>query len=200
MSNKETILQTALDLFNAMGTARVTTNLIAKEAGISPGNLYYHFTDKEHIIREIFELMAADWDRINASYMDPNTQFEGFINEFVRVNFELLWKYRFFSREMVPLINADSELKNRHVPVINAHFEQQYTIMRQAVDAGIIHFPDPAFQAKEALTIAWIVSNQYLNYLEGMGNEIRREDFAEGANLVMSSLRPYLSGNHIIRS
>jgi len=36
----------------------VTTNHIAA-VGISPGNLYYHFRNKEGIIRAIFEQMDA---------------------------------------------------------------------------------------------------------------------------------------------
>ncbi len=193
MSNKELILQTALNLFNVMGTARVTTNLIASEAGISPGNLYYHYTDKAHIIREIFELMTADWDRVNDVFLDPGTRLEDFMKEFITANFKLLWDYRFYSREMIALINADPLLKERHIPVINEHFNQQYRIIQQAVEGGVLHFPDPEYQAFDALTISWIVANQYLIHLEGMGKGVGKADFQRGAQLIMNSLRPYLA-------
>lgn len=212
MSNKELILKTAINLFNELGTAKVTTNLIAKEAGISPGNLYYHFTDKEHIIREVFNLMAADWDSLTTRFSDRNSQFEDFLKEFVLANFELLWKYRFFSREMVPLINVDQELRERHIPVINEHFNQQVAITRMAEKAGILIFPDPEFQALDALTISWIVANQYLIHLEGMGKVVEKADFDRGAQLIINFMRPYLtrvrhtignkeanSDNHIIK-
>ncbi len=195
MSNKDLILQTAINLFNDLGTAKVTTNLIAKEAGISPGNLYYHFADKEHIIREVFNLMAADWDSITARFTDRNRKFENFLKEFVLANFELLWKYRFFSREMVPLINADQELRAHHIPVINEHFNQQVAITRMAEKAGILRFPDPDFQAMDALTISWIVANQYLIHLEGMGKTVEKADFDRGAQLIINFMRPYLTGS-----
>ena len=44
---KEWILETACRLFNEYGTAAISTKRIAKEMGISPGNLYYHFKNKE---------------------------------------------------------------------------------------------------------------------------------------------------------
>ncbi len=192
MSNKETILQTAIDLFNDMGTARVTTNLIAKEAGISPGNLYYHFTDKAHIIREIFERMTSDWDEVNKVFLETGPQFEDLMTEFITANFKLLWEYRFYSREMVPLINADPILKERHIPVINEHFNEQYRIIQKAVEANVLNFSDPHYQANDALTVCWIVANQYLIHLEGMGKTVTKADFQKGVHLIMNSLLPYM--------
>ena len=60
MSNKLKILQTSLDLFNEKDLKSITTNLIAKKAGVSPGNLYYHFKDKEEIVRTLFLQMIEE--------------------------------------------------------------------------------------------------------------------------------------------
>jgi len=45
---RDLILTMALKLFNEQGSHKVTTNHIAKAMGINPGNLYYHFKNKEH--------------------------------------------------------------------------------------------------------------------------------------------------------
>jgi len=192
METRELILQTAIEQFNALGTARVTTNLIAKEAGISPGNLYYHFSDKAHIIREIYEHMIRAWEsayeEVEGEFM-PNDALENF----VKVNFELLWRYRFFYRETVALMNADPLLRQRHIDVTQARFQRQRLFLQRQAQQGVLRFTDPEKEMDDVLTIAWIVANHYLIHLESLGKTVDKRDFETGAALVMKVLQPYLA-------
>lgn len=54
-SRKEKILETAAKLFNEKGCMNTSTRHIADELGISVGNLYYYYKNKEDIIIAIYE-------------------------------------------------------------------------------------------------------------------------------------------------
>lgn len=59
-STKDRIASAAVELFNASGVGPVTTNHIAAHLGISPGNLYYHFANKEEILVAIMRTTLED--------------------------------------------------------------------------------------------------------------------------------------------
>ena len=60
MKTRDRIIEASLQLFNEQGERAVTTNHIAAHLGMSPGNLYYHFRNKQQIIAELFERYAAE--------------------------------------------------------------------------------------------------------------------------------------------
>lgn len=61
---RERVLNAALELFNERGSASVTTNHVAVHAGISPGNLYYWFSDKNEIVRELYGQFVAAYEQL----------------------------------------------------------------------------------------------------------------------------------------
>src|SRR6266705_4839154 len=107
------ILDTALALFNERGTAAVSTNHVAAEAGLSPGNLYYPFADKQEINRALHERYAA----ANEGLWEPGPGTPvnlASLRTGLACAMELAWEYRFLEREMLALLRADPQLRDRY--------------------------------------------------------------------------------------
>ena len=68
-NTKEKIVSASINLFNELGQSNVRLQQIADEAGISVGNLAYHFKNKEAIISRVYEDLFADFSQLLAYYM-----------------------------------------------------------------------------------------------------------------------------------
>src|SRR2546423_434557 len=51
---RQLILDTALRLFRTQGYDKTTMRAIASEAGLSPGNAYYYFPSKQHLVQDFY--------------------------------------------------------------------------------------------------------------------------------------------------
>src|SRR6266567_2658656 len=114
MNTKERIVETAIRLFNERGTGAVSTNHIAQALSMSPGNLYYHFRNKEEIIRAILERMMTRWEKLYAAPPRARASTVADVEQVVTENFLLLWEYRFFYRELNALVQRDPVLRERY--------------------------------------------------------------------------------------
>jgi len=96
---RERILETSLALFNRHGVAEVTTADIADELNISPGNLYYHFRNKDEIVGE---LAAAFEARIAPLFVDPRGGHPTVDDLWLWLHlvFEQMWAYRFLYHDL----------------------------------------------------------------------------------------------------
>jgi len=110
MKTRDRIKATSVALFNEKGATNVSTVQISEVMGISPGNLYYYFTNKEHIIRSILEEdMIPQSDHI---YLD--TDADNPIDVLTSMMDQLMkyaMKYKFFYMEQFSLFNKDPLLQ-----------------------------------------------------------------------------------------
>lgn len=187
MSRKEEIIQTALKLFNEQGTKAVTTNHIAAEMGISAGNLYYYFRNKEEIIREIFIMMDSvgmeEYGRILQKY--PVGSLAAIEQTFTMIqNFN--WRFRFFKRELTSLFVNDTFLHEQYAKVHKNMLDVVRTTVKGSISEGIFHPMDEEQLSLFAEEI-WVITLFWLNYLEAGKEEVTEETLSRG-NKVLRSL------------
>lgn len=207
MTNRERIVDTALRLFNESGTGASSTNHIAQALGISPGNLYYHFPNKEAIIRAIFARLREAWAGA-AALPGDRPPAPGDLRRILAAYLELVWAYRFYYRELPALVGRDPELGARFREVRREGLANVETLLRHFIAGGVMRSPGaPAGAAPDApdagdagdavpelARAIWLLADFWLPFEELGGAEVGPQDLQRGIDLILLVLRPYLAG------
>jgi len=194
---RDRILQKSLQLFNEQGERQVTTNHIAAALGISPGNLYYHFRNKEAIIselllgyqHEILGLLEIPSDR-PMQLADKFRYFQILSSQF--------WKYRFLHRDSNHLIESSAILKERYPVFARQVMQQGIRIYQGFVDAGLMRAT--AVEIEALIINIWIVMTSWSNFLLMTGHISQTDHIDErwlrqGFRQMVFLEAPYLMGD-----
>lgn len=192
MDTKEKIVDTALELFNAYGAHRITTNHIAREMGISPGNLYYHFRNKEEIIRQIFSRIVEDFEQLWGSDNTNRGTAATFVGILERMC-DLYYKYRFFYLEIASLLAQDELLMALYRKNLKTRFSQQTTFYTSLISRGFLKKPERIDDLLQIMTGAWIISDQWLTHLFISGKAITTDSIRECLPVLFMIIKPYLT-------
>jgi AcrR family transcriptional regulator len=109
---RERILETGLALFNTLGAPQVTTADIADEMEISPGNLYYHFGNKDEIVFELYTRYEAGVLPLYADRGGRPLDVDD-LWLWLHLLFESMAKYRFLYRDLDQLTSQNAKLRAR---------------------------------------------------------------------------------------
>ncbi|MDX2469536.1 MAG: TetR/AcrR family transcriptional regulator [SAR324 cluster bacterium] len=191
-SAKDKILSCALELFNKQGTSAISTNHIAKSASISPGNLYYHFKNKEEIILNIYLSMNFECqDCMEKRQLQTLSNLEE-LNEYLSQLLEIQWKYLFLSREFPALIAQDPNLNEVFQKVQEQRLQDITQDIQNSVDAGFL-IPMPPEDVEALVQAIWMSALFWTPFAASRGGELTKEQMAGGHKMMQFLLKPYLS-------
>jgi AcrR family transcriptional regulator len=184
------ILQAALELFNEHGTAAVSANRIAEYCGISKGNLQYHYRNKREIIYSVFQQAINEMD--SSWYRDHLTPtLEHMAGMFVR-QLQLILRYRFFYRELADLLRQDRLLRRCFAHNRARRLEEVELFMDALSERGLMNLPADVRTLRSVVELTWIVSENWLNYLDYHDRPVTAEAILDGYRELLEVLRPYL--------
>lgn len=198
MKTRERILTAALELFNQQGERKVTTNHIAAHLGMSPGNLYYHFKNKQEIIYELFLNYEERVDSNLDVPSDRQLTVEDKLNYLQKV-FQGLWEYRFIHRDMEHLLLGEERLHARYRDFFRRCQQKTEAIYQGLNDANIIQISQRDLEGLALNT--WIVVTSWFSFLQcnllsDANESITLDMLKAGIYQIFQLERPYLSDEY----
>lgn len=194
-TTRDRILGASLTLFNAAGAASVSTNHIAVELDISPGNLYYHFRNKADLVSALYEQFEGEWTPLLFRGDEQGALDIEELWFYLHISFELVSKYRFLFRDTDYLAGKVPNYRGRYRKLLLGKRQSIATILGNLAANGIL-----VASVNELDTIAtnmlmivtyWVSFRQAI--ATGTQGEDDRAEFTRGVFQVIAILVPYLA-------
>ena len=130
MAQKERIMHAAIKLFGQNGYNATTLSQVATVVGMTQPGLYYYYSSKREILRDIIkfsdEYLEICLSRIMSLPLDPYEKLRQLINELVKINAENSALFRIQQRERRNLLKKDRDFVIDKERKIISNFENVY--------------------------------------------------------------------------
>ena len=190
------IINDSLILFNEEGERNVSTNHIAAHLGISPGNLYYHFRNKDEIIVQLFKRYSeALLEYLNDTALPSSV--EDSINYMAGI-YDVMWEYRFLFSDVNTLLARSSELLGEHNNFTQAKVSPLLVNLLSQLNGLNIIRADQIAMNDLAVNL-WMITKYWFDFdssLRGRA-KLTKDSKARGIRRTLSLLRPYLLPQYI---
>ena len=187
------IVQESLTLFNEHGERSITTNHIAAHLGISPGNLYYHFRNKEEIVYQIFLLYRGFITERLALPQDRAMDVGDLVN-YLDTAFEAMWRFRFMFYDLPGLMARNPQLQRDYHQFVNTELKAILEgHFREFIRLGLLRM---ALEDIEAVSVnIWLVVKFWFAFEQTArpNQPINEASGQRGVHQVLALLKPYVS-------
>ncbi len=197
MKTRDKIIQASIDLFNEQGERNVTTNHIAAYLGISPGNLYYHFRNKEDIILSIYDEYARNLLLETFPQVTPEIKSLDAIIMYMDAVFQMMMKFRFFYSNLPSLLDKNPNLREKYIEVQQSIAERVSQLLISLRDSNIIDFDD--IELADIVSILRLVNTFWLSFYQTQNIDVDITDavFYQGVLKILVILKPYTTAEAI---
>ena len=192
---RERILENSRVLFNRFGEPHITTADIADEMNISPGNLYYHFRNKDDIIGELYLAYEASVIPLLVAPRDPPPDVED-LWFLLHVLFERMSHYRFLFRDLDEITSRNRKLATRFTALIRRGESTVTAFCEGLVNTGQMRASKQDIAAISSNVS--LVSTYWMSWQRILGNRAESDPQANldhAAYQVLSLIAPFLVGD-----
>jgi TetR/AcrR family transcriptional regulator len=175
-TRRDQILDAAERLFAAQGFARTTIKQIGRDAGVNSALLYYYFTDKDQLYREVLQRFVARLVSLtmqgSAGAAPPDARLRAFVEAQAETLVEHPHAPRLLVREMIDYDAAHAVEQIQHLSVTG--FRRLCELIEEGQRAGLFRADvDPRFAAISTIAqVAYfLVARPAVRILLGQGAE-----------------------------
>lgn len=190
----ERIVDASLKLFNEEGERNISTNHIAQYLSISPGNLYYHFRNKDEIIIQLFKRYSTAL----LAYIRETTLPDDFfkMGQYLHGVYDILWEYRFLFSDVNTLLVRSKQLLGDHNEFTHVKVSPLLVqILTELRGKGLLQADDEAL--RELGLNVWILTKYWFDFdnsqHDGTWNEAAK---GRGIYQTMSLIRGFVAPAH----
>ena len=185
------ILDESLRLFNEHGEEAVTAADIAAALGISPGNLYYHYRNKDEIVTQLFARLEERLDiepRVDA---DAAQAIED-LWLYLHLMLEAIWDFRFFYRNLHGVARRDRRLAQRFNRIAGRKLASIEGLCNGLAAQGALRADGEEIHALARNVL--LVATYWLDFQALRRGRDEAAGPGRGAYQVMMLIAPYLAG------
>ena len=190
------IVESSLQLFNEHGERNISTNHIANHLNISPGNLYYHFANKDEIIVQLFKRYSRDLlDYLTHTTLPINMSQT---TEYMAGVYEVMWNYRFLFSDVNALLRRSAELLGAHNDFTHEKVSPlTVKLLTKLQDNQIITIDEVGIH--DLAVNMWLTTKYWFDFDRSLtkNNTLNERTKLRGIYRTLSLIRPYIRADHL---
>lgn len=190
------IIEASLMLFNEHGERAISTNHISQHLNISPGNLYYHFANKDEIIIQLFKRYTTELYGFLSSASLPDNVEQAI--QYMRGIYDILWEYRFLFSDVNALLFRSAALLGEHNEFTRERIAPLLVkLLYRWQERDLIKIDDIAI--KDLAVNMWLVTKYWFDFNTSMPEQATSAEMAKNRGIyrTLSLVRPYIRPEHL---
>ena len=191
LTTKAKIGEAALFLFNHFGFVNVRLQHIADEAGMSVGNLAYHFKSKDDIVDLLYEEIVAKQNNLLADL----SMIPLFINldTYIANTFQVQKQYSFFFTDTLEIIRAHASIRKKHREHIQWQSIQLKIYIQFNISRGAFQFFELPNSVENFCNRFILLTDSWIGYKLVQGYKISELEVQEFSSALWGMTAPNFS-------